>query len=104
MTAEFIAEQYAAYREGTKNCYQTCVANITRNPANVHAVVDACEMILQNRSDKTRREEVTQILQILLEALSEKSVALLLCQVSLSLYSDDLLRCMDKAYRATKKI
>ena len=104
MTAEFIAEQYSAYREGMKNCYQTCVANITRNAANVHAVVDACERILQNRSDKTRREEVTQILQILLEALSEKSVALLLCQVSLSLYSDDLLRCMDKAYRATKKI
>lgn len=79
------------------------MANITRNATNVHAVVDACELILQNRSDETRREEVIKILQILLEALSEKSVALLLCQVSLSLYSDDLLRCMNKAYMATKK-
>lgn len=102
MSADYIVEQYNAYRDGNENCYQTCVENIPANPTNMHSVVEACLQILKNKNDEQSTEEVTRMLRILLQSLTKKSVSLLIYQISL-LQNAVLSQCLKNAYEGMKE-
>lgn len=102
MSADYIVEQYNAYRDGNENCYQTCVENIPANPTTIHSVVEACLQILKNKNDEQSTEEVTRMLRILLQSLTKKSVSLLIYQISL-LQNAVLSQCLKNAYEGMKE-
>ena len=97
MSADYIVEQYDAYREGKENSYQTCVDNIPTNPSNIHSVMDACLQILCGKNDDRSKEEVTKMLRKLLQSLTKRSIGVLVYQVS-QLQNSDLMLCLKNAY------
>lgn len=99
MSPEYIVNQYKAMRNGEKNSYKTCIANISANPSNFRSVLEAGEEILADKSDVDGTQYVEEMIEKLLQAVNERARVMLLGMASMPNHSDELLKCMYEVYR-----